>query len=96
MTKNTNTGKVMDKTPKDFLPDWYLEDVSSIDENLLRKGSSIFYAKQVKTYGDRANNHLKKVIDKSENDTDIELARALIQFRKMVGSLTAVVLLKKG
>ena len=94
MTKNT--GKIMDKTPKDFLPQDYFEKLYPLDENLLRKGTALAYAKKVKTHGDRANNHLKRAIEKTDSDSEIELARALMQFREMVGSLTAVVLLKKG
>lgn len=85
----------MNKTPKDFLPDGYLEDVS-IDESLLRKGSTLAYAKKVKTHGDRASGHLRRAIDKSESESEKEIARALIEIRGMVGALTAVVVLKKN
>jgi hypothetical protein len=81
----------MDKTPKDFLPEEYLDDVDSIDENLLRKGSTLAYAKKVKSHGDRANGHLRRAIDKSETNSEKEIARALIEIRGMVGALTAVI-----
>ena len=86
----------MNKTPKDFLPEGYLENAELIDENLLRKGSTLAYAKKVKTHGDRANGHLRRAIDKSETDSEKEIASALIEIRGMLGALTAVVLLKKS
>lgn len=71
-----------------------------IDEGLFQKGATLAYAKKVKTHGDRANAHLRRAIDKSESESEIELARAMMDIREMLGALTAVVVsgvvLKKG
>lgn len=87
----------MKKSVKDFLPnDFFDENASEIDEGLFRKVSALSYANKVKTYGDRANGHLRRAIDKSESESEMELLRALMEIRGMVGALTAVVMLKKG
>lgn len=87
----------MKKSVKDFLPnDFFDEDTSEIEEGLFRKGTALIYANKVKVHGERANGHLKRAIDKSKSDSEVEIARAMIEVRGMIGALTKVLVLKKG